>query len=67
MTAKYTLYALVQYESVDEWIADRPLISSMILVCWNSLGPMSHWIYASQYMKTCFLTKSIVKKALLIL
>ena len=31
------------------------------------LGPFCHWIYASQYLKTCFLTSGIVNKALLLL
>ena len=67
MTAKYTLYALVQYGSVDHLMEEKPMISSMILVCWNSLGPMCHWIYASQYMKTCVLIPGLVNRAQLLL
>ena len=32
-----------------------------------TVGPICHWIYASQYIKTCFLTQGIVKKAVLLL
>ena len=31
-----------------------------------TLGPIYHWIYASQYLKTSFLTRGIVKKAILL-
>ena len=34
---------------------------------WNSFSPIAHWIFASQYLKTCALTQDIVKKALLLL
>ena len=33
---------------------------------YSSLGPICHWIYASQYIKTSFLTKGIVKRAILL-
>ena len=32
----------------------------------NTLGPISHWIYASQYLKTSFLTEGIAKRAILL-
>ena len=32
-----------------------------------TLGPIYHWIYASQYLKTCFLTSGIVSNARLLL
>ena len=31
-----------------------------------STGPVAHWIYASQYMKTCYLVPGLVNKARLL-
>ena len=30
------------------------------------LGPIYHWTYASQYLKTCLLTRGILKRAILL-
>ena len=39
----------------------------MLPVFRDTFGPICHWAYASQYVKTCFLNPSVVKKANLLL
>ena len=38
----------------------------LVTLCFT-LGPVSHWAFASQYMQTCFLIPGINKKARLLL
>ena len=52
MFAKYAVYAVrdtFPYHISSLWF----LAIGYTLV--NSIGPICHWIYASQYLKTCFL------------
>ena len=43
------------------------IIFNTLAVCHSALSPASHWMYASQYLKTYYLTAGIVKKANLLL
>ena len=40
---------------------------SILLIIYDTSLVFSHWAYASQYMKTCFILPSLVKKAHLLL
>ena len=66
MFLKYTA-ELVFLEISSDFIITSRTLFVLILTLKDSLGPICHWTYASQYMKTCFLTPSIGKKAQLLL
>ena len=64
MFSKYTLYALQQKLQTN---TDNSYYRMMILQYVSStLGPICHWFYASQYLKTCFLVRGIVERAFLL-
>ena len=67
MFLKYFLYA---FQTTDTYVAlsDKVIIAPYIFTesLLQALGPINHWIYTSQYLKTSFLTRGIVKKAILL-
>ena len=66
MTIKYTLFELVTVDDINSWIGEGSSLTIVFMTLYSSLGPICHWVYASQYIKTCFLIKGIVKRAILL-
>lgn len=72
ITLNYTIATLTYTDYIYERLLDSFEDSQyhIFYIMWNTLrntlGPICHWIYASQYLKTCFLTSGIVEKAVLI-
>ena len=66
MQLKYTRYALNENEDFVEWIGTNNMLYTVWFILAEMLGPIYHWTYASQYLKTCFLTKDIIKRAVLL-
>ena len=67
MFLKYSIYIIEEVDLFWESIKRNGWLFIIVFMLSYSLGPISHWTFASQYMKTCFLTKGIVKKACLLL
>ena len=66
MFLKCSLYELSSSETIFEWSVSGSTLSVVFCLLEVSLEPICHYIYASQYIKTCFLTKDIVKRAILL-
>ena len=68
MFLKYALYAFQTTDAFTKWYTndDYTVIFSMYKSLYYMLGPIYHWTYASQYLKTCLLTRGILKKAILL-
>ena len=66
MTLKYTLHIVRQVMSLNQ-IQGTNAVQVLLYSLDVSTGPISHWIYASQYMKTCCLVPGLVKRARLLL
>ena len=66
MFLKYAVFAFITTDAYREIIPNASTRSILIYTLYFSLGPICHWTYASQYLKTCFLTKGIVKRAILL-
>ena len=64
MFLKYALYAFMASEAYMEYIKYDSVIYAVIASLNWTLGPICHLIYASQYLKTCFLTNGILKRAI---
>ena len=63
MIIKYTLYVAAT-DAIE--LGKGTVLLVMFASLYSSLGPICHLIYASQYIKTCFLIKGIVKRAILL-
>ena len=66
MFLKYAVFAFITTDAHLELIPIGSTRSILVYTFYFSLGPICHWTYASQYLKTCFLTKGIVKRAVLL-
>ena len=66
MLLKYSMYALGSNFVFFEWLMTNKMLFTVFLTLYFTLGPICHWTYASQYLKTCFLTRGIVKRAILL-
>ena len=66
MTLKYIMSTLDTTEYIHDRLEDSEFHSqyhTFFIMWWtlkDTLGPICHWIYASQYLKTCFLASGIV-------
>ena len=65
MTLKYAAFTFSQVFHAKMYKYEALCIT--VLTLCSIFGPICHLTYASQYMKTCYLTPGIVKKALLLL
>ena len=62
MSVKYTIHmilAIIMKRQID---IDKKT-SVLLLSLENAAGPIAHWTYASQYMKTCILIPGLIRKA----
>ena len=66
MFLKYTLLSINYKSALYEWIHDRDTRFIIFVAFYRTLGPICHWIYCSQYLKTCFSIQSIGKRAILL-
>ena len=65
--ALYALYALYPEDEFTQLVGGPKSALFIILVSLIfTLGPISHMIYTSQYVKTCFLVRGMEKKAVLL-
>ena len=66
MTLKNIMNTLNTIDYINERLSDSALAIQYhtFYIMWytvsDTLGPICHWIYASQYLKTCFLASGIV-------
>ena len=63
---KYILYSLTIAYEERKGIFQNDQITIIYETFKFTLGPTCHWIYASQYTKTLWLTSGIIKKACLL-
>ena len=64
MTIKYTTFVLLaKYDGLYE----NYLIYLIVVSLFWSAGPIAHWTYASQYIKTCVLIPGLVDKVKLLM
>ena len=66
MFLKYSTYVLDTSDTILSWIEGDSPLSLVYISLIISLDPIIHLIYSSQYIKTCFLTKDIVKRAIIL-
>ena len=64
---KYTIYILLLLDVVREEIIKSDTFTFVLGSLSYTSGPIMHWIYVSQYIKTCCLSTGIVKRAYLLL
>ena len=64
MLLKYANQIFIEF---FEYNVERNGILFVITQTCVILSPICHWVYASQYVKTCFLALGMVKKARLLL
>ena len=66
MFLKYILAAFTEVFHEREGIFKNNQVVMIYVTFKLTLGPICHWIYASQYTKTFWLTSGIIKKACLL-
>ena len=66
MFLKYAMNPISTTNAYNEWMETSKMHVLVIRSVWPCLGPIYHWIYASQYLKTCLLTRGILRRAILL-
>ena len=66
MFIKYAINAYIASEAFKDWTPYGSIGYYALNSLYYTLDPTCHLIYASQYLKTCFLTRGIVERAVLI-
>ena len=62
----FPLNAIAEIKVFMKRIKQNEALYISFLTIYKTVGPILHWIYASQYMKTCFLISGMVQKARLL-
>ena len=65
MFCKYTVW--VYYYLFVDTLQSHKLVSAFLITLASISGPISHWAYASQYMKTCMLIPGLTSRARLLM